>query len=139
MKYLLDTCVVSELINKTPDKAVVEWVDGQDSDYLHLSVVTIGEVQRGICKLGTSSRASKLQDWLNEDLIVKFDRWIIPIDVNVMEGWGRLMAGLNSMGLSLPIMDSLVAATAIVHGFTLVTRNVKDFENSGIKLHNPWL
>ena len=139
MKYLLDTCVVSELINKTPDKAVVEWVDGQDSDYLHLSVVTIGEVQRGICKLGTSARASKLQDWLNEDLIVKFDRRIIPIDVNVMEGWGRLMAGLNSMGLSLPIMDSLVAATAIVHGFTLVTRNVKDFENSGIKLHNPWL
>jgi toxin FitB len=139
VKYLLDTCVVSELVNKIPDRSVVEWVDEQDSDYLHLSVVTIGEIQRGICKLGNSPRALKLQDWLNDDLIVKFDRRIIPIDVSVMEGWGRLMAGLNTMGLSLPIMDSLVAATAIAHGFTLVTRNIKDFENSGIKLHNPWM
>ena len=138
MKYLLDTCVVSELVNKIPNKAVLEWIDGQDSDYLHLSVVTIGEIQRGICKLGDSTRALKLQEWLHDDIRVKFDSRIIPIDVIVMEGWGRLMAGLNAMGVSLPIMDSLVAATAIAHGFILVTRNEKDFENAGIKSCNPW-
>ena len=138
MRYLLDTCVVSELVNKAPNKNVIEWVSDQDTDYLFLSVITIGEIQRGICKLGDSTRALQLQEWLNDDLLVKFDRRIVPIDVQTMEGWGKLMAGLHALGFSLPIMDSLIAATAIAHGFTLVTRNVQDFENSGIKLHNPW-
>ena len=138
MKYLLDTCVVSELISKSPNVGVTDWLNGQDSDHLFLSVVTIGEIQRGISKLSDAGRSNKLKEWLEDELMIKFDRRILPLDVHVMQGWGILIAGLEKIGFKMPVIDSLIAATAVSLNFTIVTRNIKDFNNSGVQLHNPW-
>jgi predicted nucleic acid-binding protein len=138
VKYLLDTCVVSELISKSPNVGVTDWLNGQDSDHLFLSVVTIGEIQRGISKLSDTGRSNKLKEWLEDELMLKFDSRILPLDVQVMQGWGILIAGLEKIGLKMPVIDSLIAATAVSLSFTIVTRNVKDFDNSGVQLLNPW-
>jgi len=138
VKFLLDTCVVSELISKSPNVGVIEWLNDQDSDHLYLSVVTIGEIQRGISKLSDIGRSNKLKEWLEDELMIKFDRRIIPLDSHVMQGWGILIAGLEKIGIKMPVVDSLIAATAISLNFTIVTRNSKDFNNTGVQLLNPW-
>lgn len=136
MRYLLDTCVISELASKKPDRHVVDWIDGIDSEILFLSVITIGEIQRGIEK--STSRRLGLQQWLDIDLMARFEGRIVPLDVPVMKVWGRLTARLQSIGRPLPAVDSMIAAVALHHEFVLVTRNEKDFEPSGVTIVNPW-
>ena len=138
MKYLLDTCVVSELVSKKPDKNVVRWIDGIDSEIAYLSVITIGEIQRGIEKISDATRKIKLQQWLDVDLMEKFEGRIISLDLPIMMEWGRLTARMQSMGKPLPAVDSMIAAIAIHHNYVLVTRNEKDFQASGVTLLNPW-
>jgi tRNA(fMet)-specific endonuclease VapC len=138
MKVILDTCVISELIAKHPDPGVVEFVDALDGNDVYLSVITIGEITKGIEKLGASRRKAELHKWLKEDLLMRFDGKIIPLDTDVLMVWGNLLAKLESKGYVMPAIDSLIAATALVHEMALVTRNVKDFEISGIILVNPW-
>jgi predicted nucleic acid-binding protein len=138
MKYLLDTCVLSELITKQPNPKVVEFVDSLDPDDVYLSVITIGKISKEIEKLSESKRKQELQAWLDEDLIVRFDGKIIPLDTEVLLKWGVLAARLESMGKTLPAMDSLITATVVAHTLTLVTRNVVDFENTGGEIVNPW-
>jgi predicted nucleic acid-binding protein len=138
MKYLLDTCVLSELITKQPNPKVVEFVDSLDPDDVYLSVITIGKISKEIEKLSESKRKKELQAWLDEDLIVRFDGKIIPLDTEVLLKWGVLAARLESMGKTLPAMDSLITATVVAHTLTLVTRNVVDFENTGGEIVNPW-
>jgi tRNA(fMet)-specific endonuclease VapC len=138
VKYLLDTCVISELVSKKPNSKVVEFVDTLDNDDVYLSVITIGEITKGIEKLPRSKRKQELHIWLKEDLLVRFSGKIIPIDNDVITEWGSLTARLELVGKLIPAIDSLIAATALTYTLALVTRNVNDFEGSGVEIVNPW-
>lgn len=138
MKYLLDTCVISELVTKYPRLQVVDFVDALDSDDVYLSVITIGEIAKGIEKLPKSKRKQELNSWLKEDLLVRFDGKIIPLDTEVLMQWGILIARLELSGTTLPAVDSLIAATTLTHKLTLVTRNVDDFRGTDMEIVNPW-
>ncbi len=138
MKYLLDTCVLSELVTKQPNVKVVDFVDSLDPDDVYLSVITIGEIVKGIEKLPNSRRKQELHTWLKEDLLSRFQGKIIPIDEDVIVGWGFLAARAEAAGGPMPAIDSLIAATAQANNLTLVTRNVEDFNASGVEIVNPW-
>jgi len=138
MKYLLDTCVISELIAKQPNPKVVEFVDSLDLDDVYLSVITIGEIAKGVEKLAKSKRKQELLDWLQNDLLVRFDGNIISLNTEVLLEWGTLTARLETSGTTLPAMDALIAAACHSYSFTLVTRNVGDFSATGIEIVNPW-
>jgi tRNA(fMet)-specific endonuclease VapC len=139
MKYLLDTCVLSELVTKQPDPKVVEFVDSLDPDDVYLSIITIGEIVKGIEKLPNSRRKQELHAWLKEDLLARFQGKIIPIDEDVIVEWGILTARIEAAGKPMPAIDSLIAATAQANRLALVTRNVDDFSASGVELVNPWV
>jgi toxin FitB len=138
MKYLLDTCVVSELIAKQPNQTVLDWLNTQPNQDLYLSAITIGELVKGIGKLPDSKRKSSLQDWFDDDLLVRFAARILPLDLDAMVLWGKLISRLEPQGRILPLMDSLIAAIALQGAFTLVTRNEKDFAGTGLTIFNPW-
>lgn len=136
--YLLDTCVFSDLVSRHPTPSVVEWFDAVEDERLFLSVVTIGEIKRGIDRLPVSGRRTELEAWLEKDLLDQFQGRILPIGVDIMLMWGKLNSDLESLGKKMPAIDSIIAATAIQHKLKLVTRNLRDFEAAGIKLINPW-
>ncbi|RPI79928.1 MAG: type II toxin-antitoxin system VapC family toxin [Desulfobacteraceae bacterium] len=138
MKYLLDTCLISELVVKSPNLRVVQWVDEQDPANLFLSVITIGEISKGIAKLIDSRRKQKLESWLQNELLQRFSQNILSINMDVMLVWGRLMAALELKGRIMALMDSLIAALALHGNLHLVTRNEDDFINAGISILNPW-
>lgn len=138
MRYLLDTCVISDLVARQPNPNVIEFVDSLDADDACLSVITIGEIAKGIEKLPKSKRKQDLQTWLKEDLLVRFDGKIIPLDTKVLVGWGNLSAELEANGRIIPVMDSLIAAMAQTYQLVLVTRNVDDFDGTEIEIENPW-
>lgn len=138
MKCLLDTCVVSELVARQPNQKMVEFVDTLDSDDVYLSVITIGEITKGIEKLSKSKRKQEVQTWLREDLLVRFDGKIVSLDADVLMEWGALSARMESSGRTIPAIDSLIAATALTHQFKLVTRNMADFEGTDVEILNPW-
>jgi len=138
MKFLLDTCVISELIAKRPSQAVIQWIESVDEDRLYLSVITIGEIRKGIAKLADSSRKLELQAWLSDDLLSRFDDRIVAITTDVMLGWGQLVGDLERLGKPMTLMDSLIAAIVLHEGFILVTRNEADFECAGVRILNPF-
>jgi tRNA(fMet)-specific endonuclease VapC len=138
MKYLLDTCVISELVAKQSNARVLEWIDSVDPDGVYLSVITIGEIAKGIEKLPNSKRKQALNDWLENELLIRFQENLIELDVNILIQWGQLNAELESNGQKMPAIDSLIAATALNRGLILVTRNVPDFDGTGVEILNPW-
>jgi tRNA(fMet)-specific endonuclease VapC len=138
MKYLLDTNVISELIKKQPEPKVVQWVDQQDPSLLYLSVITIGEIRRGVEKLPDLARKEKISTWLSSYLLVRFAGRILPITTDVMLRWGELTGHLETKGLLLAAFDSVIAASALQEQLTIVTRNTKDFREIGVALFNPW-
>jgi toxin FitB len=138
MTFLLDTCVISELVARQPNPAVVQWVDSVDEDKLFLSAITIGEIKRGIEKLADSTRKRLLQEWLEDDLFIRFRDKILPIDTAVMLVWGQLAADLEKQGERMPAIDSLIAATCLQRRLDLVTRNEGGFAHSGVTVINPW-
>jgi len=138
MTYLLDTCLISELVAKQPNQKVLDWVDAQMPERLYLSVITIGEIAKGICKLTPSKRKESLTTWLNETLPNRFENRILTLDVSTMVLWGNLIGQLEQNGRPLPAMDSLIAAIALQHSLSLVTRNEKDFAGTGVVIINPW-
>jgi toxin FitB len=138
MKTLLDTCVISELVSKQSDLQVVEYVDSLDPEDIYLSVITIGEIVKGIEKLPRSRRKTDLQLWLREGLLVRFEGNILMLDTEALVKWGVLMAHLEATGKIMPAIDSLIAATALAKKMVIVTRNVGDFEGSGVEILNPW-
>lgn len=134
MKYLLDTNVISETIRKTPDAHVKEWFQRTPSNQLYISVLSLGEIRRGIEKLKDHSRKDFMTAWLENDLTLWFGEHVVPISSEVADKWGYL----TSM-VTLPAIDSLLAATALVHNMKLVTRNVTDFKMiAGLEIINPW-
>jgi tRNA(fMet)-specific endonuclease VapC len=138
MTYLLDTCLISELVAKQPNQKVLDWVDAQIPETLYLSVITIGEIAKGICKLTPSKRKESLTTWLNETLPNRFENRILTLDVSTMVLWGNLVGQLEQNGRPLPAMDSLIAAIALQYSLSLVTRNEKDFAGTGVVIINPW-
>ncbi len=138
MNYLFDTCVISELIAKTPNQQVLGWVELINPSQTYLSVVTIGEISKGIAKLSDSQRKTQLIAWMNQDLLGRFSDRLVPIDVEVMLTWGELTGSLERTGRRMPAIDSLIAAIALHHQFHLVTCNEVDFGETGIVVINPW-
>jgi predicted nucleic acid-binding protein len=138
VKYLLDTNVISELIAKQPNQQVVRWIDALDTSSVYLSVITIGELRKGIEKLADSPRKDILSAWLTDDLLVRFEGRVLPVDIDVMLIWGELTGRLERVGRPLPAVDSLIAALAIHHTCSLVTRNEDDFKDTGVTILNPW-
>jgi toxin FitB len=138
MNYLLDTCVISEVVSRQPHAGVAAWVQSAPADRVYLSVITIGEIQKGIEILSESRRKETLRVWLREELLVRFRDRLIKLDTDVLLTWGSLTANLSVQGTPMPAMDSLLAATALHHDFVFVTRNEADFLRAGVKLLNPW-
>ena len=138
MNYLLDTNVISELIARQPQERVVQWIDAQEPTRLYLSVITIGEIQKGITKLPASARKDALHAWLQSDLLLRFDGRILELSVGAMLRWGSLTGRLEQEGRPLSALDGLIAALALHGGYTLVTRNEQDFKDTGVPLINPW-
>ena len=138
MKYLLDTCVISELVAKQPSEKVIDWIDNIEQESVYLSVITIGEIYKGIEKLPESKRKINLQKWLNDELIIRFRGKILLVDSDVMLVWGELTGRLDIEGKRMPAIDSLIAAIAIHNNCSLVTRNEDDFKNVALSIINPW-
>ena len=138
MKFLLDTCVLSEFTRKKPSVNLTEWLAAKDEHTLYLSVLTLGELQQGISKLTDSKRKLGLQRWLDQDITKRFENRIISIDSHIIDHWGRLRGEALQIGKSFPVIDSLLAATALTHGMTIVTRNTSDYKDTGISIRNPW-
>jgi tRNA(fMet)-specific endonuclease VapC len=138
MNYLLDTNVISELISKQPNKKVVEWVDRLDPNTIYLSVITIGELRKGIEKLPPSKRRDTVKEWLEGDLLLRFQGRILEITIEVMLIWGELTGRLEKEGRPITAIDSLIAATALAGNCHLVTRNEHDFQRAGVAIINPW-
>ncbi|NLS78448.1 MAG: type II toxin-antitoxin system VapC family toxin [Chloroflexi bacterium] len=138
MNYLLDTCVISELVAKRPDPNVLRWIDSIDEQSLYLNVITIGEIRKGIERLADEPKKLSLHDWLQSQLLVRFAGRVQGIDTEVMLIWGTLVSALEKAGTPMPALDSLIAAIAVKGDFTLVTRNQQDFQHSGATVFNPW-
>ncbi len=135
MSYLLDTNVLSELRRKTPEAGVVEWFSRRPASTLFLSVLTLGELRKCIDGVKDAARRLALSDWLQTEMSMFFMGRVLSIDEHVADRWGQLVA---AAGRPLPAIDSLLAATALVHGLSMVTRNAKDFEGLGLEVINPW-
>lgn len=135
MSYLLDTNVLSELRRKTPNAGVVEWFSRRPASTLYLSVLTLGELRKGIEVLADTQRRMTLTDWLETDLPSFFTGRILAVDAQVADRWGKLIA---AAGRPLPAIDSLLGATAAQHGLSMVTRNERDFAALGLDVINPW-
>ena len=136
--YLLDTCLVSELIRAKPNKNVMNWIESLEEEMFYLSVLTLGEIQKGISKLSDRKRRSIFFEWLENDLIARFEGRILPITVDVAVKWGEISVEAEKRGFKLPVVDTLIAATAIVSNFMVVTRNIDDLQKAGAKVINPW-
>ena len=139
MSWLLDTCALSEYIKKTPDPKVIGWLDEQDEPSLYISVISLGEIEKGILKLRThdARRAQKLTAWLGK-VEQRFAGRILPLDAAALSAWAHLSAQAELTGRQLPVMDGLLMATAQCYGLTVVTRNAQDFE-SFPRVFNPWM
>ena len=135
--YLLDTCFLSELKKKKPDQQALDAFADFAPSQIFMSVVTIGELAVGIEYLLDSDRKQDLLRWLNK-LQQRFNRTVLPLSLPVMWRWAKLTADCRRVGISLPAFDSLLAATALEHQLTIVSRNVKDFKRTGVSLYNPW-
>ena len=138
MKYLLDTCVISELTKIRPRKNVIKWIASIEESFLYLSVLTIGEILKGITMLRDSKKKAALQDWVHADLLNRFENRILPISVRIATTWGEIQGKAEQDGRTLPAIDSLIAATAIVHDLTVVTRDTGHMKNTGAMIYNPW-
>jgi predicted nucleic acid-binding protein len=136
--YLLDTNCVSELVCPKPEPRVIEWVDAADEATLYLSVLTLGEIRKGVASLPPSKRRTRLEGWLEVDLPARFSGRIVPIDAAISDRWGSISAEAKRRGKVLPVIDGLLAATALHHNLTVVSRNASDFKQSLVRVLNPW-
>jgi len=138
MNFLLDTCVVSELARPEPHRLVAQWIRSESETRLYLSVLTMGELRKGIERLPESRKRKQIEAWLNNELRHRFSGRILAVDGEVAERWGLESAKAEQAGNPLPVVDGLLAATGLVHGMTVVPRNIRDMQRTGAKLWNPW-
>ncbi|MDL1967384.1 MAG: type II toxin-antitoxin system VapC family toxin [Deltaproteobacteria bacterium] len=138
MKFLLDTCVISEIIRQKPSRKVIKWIKKEDESNLFISVLTLGELHKGIEKLPESKKKEELHNWVENDLKERFWNKIIDIDIQVAMMWGKIQGMTERIGRPMPAIDSLIAATGITYQLTVVSRNTSDMKESGVVLLNPW-
>ena len=137
-EFLVDTNIASELFRPSPHPGVADWMKRQDRNSLFMSVVNLGELRKGLTILAPSHRRDQLKEWLETGLIPWFGNRILPVTQPIAERWGALDGQRQLAGRPLDTADGLIAATALEHNLTLVTRNTKDFARLGVKLLNPW-
>ena len=136
--FLLDTNIPSEMTRLRPEAKVFRWLDEADEEQLYFSVVSLGEILKGVTVLRESKRRSQLRQWLDETLRPWFAGRILPVNESIAERWGVLAGQCQLKGRPLKVVDGLIAATALEHDLTVVTRNVKDFDGLGVEIFNPW-
>ena len=137
MNFVLDTCVLSETIKPKPDMGLIAWLRGQKPDSLFLSAISLGELRKAVDRLPTGKKKRGLLLWLT-GMINEYDGRFLDFDTECALRWGSLTASLEAAGTPMPVLDSMIAACALRHGYTLVTRNDRDYRNSGVLLLNPW-
>ena len=137
-RYLLDTNIPSELSRERPDARVVQWLRAQAMATLFLSAITIGEIRKGLVVIPEGSRRAELQRWFHEELLMWFGGRILPVTSLIADRWGQLDGECQLRGTPLKTADGIIAATALEHQLTLVTRNVRDFVDLGVTILNPW-
>jgi predicted nucleic acid-binding protein len=137
LKYLLDTCVLSELGRPTPNPAVEACLEGLNDFQMFISVISIGEISKGIHLLEPGKKRLGFERWFDE-LELEYKGRVLPVTENIARIWGELLANAKRQGIGLPVVDGLIAATAIEHGMHLLTRNVQDFKGTGVLIINPW-
>jgi toxin FitB len=138
MSFLLDTMVVSEWVKPRPNRGVVAWLAEADEDRVFLSVVSLAELRYGIERMAAGSRRERLDEWLRDELPLRFEGRLLSIDAIVADGWGRVVARSEVAGRPIGAMDAWIAATAEAYDMSLVTRNTSDFESSLRLIVNPW-
>jgi len=137
MNYLLDTCVLSELVKSEPSQNVRDWLASKQASQFFISSITWAELHRGVVRLPASKRRNQLTDWLLE-LDVQFGERKLAFDAKTAEHWALMVSALASQGKTMPVIDSMICATAQHNGLALVTRNIKDFEQAQVYLIDPW-
>lgn len=136
--YLLDTNCISELVRTSPEPRVMAWIDATDESMLYLSVLTLGEIRKGLAALPQGRRRTLLESWLDVELRARFTGKILSIDSQVADRWGWLASTAKRGGKALSVVDGLLAATALHHNLTIVSRNVTDFAHLHVPVLNPW-
>ncbi|MBZ5665720.1 MAG: type II toxin-antitoxin system VapC family toxin [Acidobacteriia bacterium] len=137
MSFLLDTNAVSEWVKPRPNPGLIGWMEAADEDRVFISVVSLAELRYGVERMAAGRRRSRLEEWLQNELPLRFENRILPVDTNVAEGWGRTVSRSEAAGRPIGAMDAFLAATAETHHLTLVTCNVSDFPLLHAIL-NPW-
>jgi predicted nucleic acid-binding protein len=138
LNYLLDTNVLCEATRPQPDDHAAAWLSAQSALTLFVSLISIAEIRKGILLLPEGKKRTKLAIWLESELLPAFANRVISLGEAEMNEWAALQAEAEKNGHRLPVVDSLIAATARCHGLTLATRNIQDFRHCGIPVHNPW-
>ncbi|MCF8382865.1 MAG: type II toxin-antitoxin system VapC family toxin [Chlorobium sp.] len=138
MSFLLDTCVISELVRPVPDKGMIQWIESRNEFDLYLSVLTLGEIQKGISRLSAGKKKSQLTLWLKDELEVRFAERVLPVTDAIALMWGDMLGTSEKNGQPLSVIDALIAATATVHNLVLVTRNITDFSGCSVDIVDPW-
>ncbi len=138
MSFLLDTNIISEGAKPRPDPGVMDWLASMDEEQLFLSVVSLAELRHGIERMDKGGRKTGLDIWLTEQLAPRFEERLLLVDTDTADRWGRIVARSQAVGRPIGAMDAFLAAHAQQHQLTLVTRNISDFEATGVRLFNPW-
>ena len=138
MPFLLDTSIVRESVKPKPEERVLAWLEAQTPSELFLAAQTIGELVRGARKVKQKARREQFERWIEQNLAEQFEGRVLPFDAPAAVLWGRLMGDGDRRGRTPAAADAQIAAVAIHHDLTLVTRNVKDFERLNVNLLNPW-
>ncbi len=136
--FLLDTNVLSEIVRPKPHSGVVQWVDAAEESLLYISVLTLGEIRKGIALLPEGRRRVSLESWLDHDLRVRFSDRVLPVDAGVADRWGRISGSTAAKRPPLPVIDGLLAATALHYNLTLVSRDSAHAAVTGVDFFNPW-
>jgi predicted nucleic acid-binding protein len=136
--FLLDTNCISELVRNKPEPRVLEWMEAADESLLYLSVLTLGEIRKGVAGLPRGKRQTQLEMWLELDLQARFSGRILSIDAPIADRWGLMAAEAKGKGRALSAIDGLLAATALQHSLTIISRNISDFANTQVPTLNPW-
>jgi toxin FitB len=137
--FLLDTNCISEVVRLRPEPNVVRWLESAEEHSLYLSVLTLGEIRKGLVNVPQGQRYAQLETWLNVELRERFAGRILSVDAGVAERWGALIGEAKRVGKTIPVVDSILAATALHHELTVVSRNVADFQLAQVAVVNPWV